>query len=140
MDNRIEHVLNELKTSLGLKKFVLHTYSLSQEVSAFGGFDILLSADWLPPAVEIPEEDDLLPDGTVSVRYSLRYQQLLLATTQGERSFAEALATSEEQFIQWTEQQTGLDFEDDFILTNRSETAIEGAVIHNGIPVQTDGF
>ncbi|REB07262.1 hypothetical protein DVB69_10465 [Sporosarcina sp. BI001-red] len=140
MDKRIEAVLEELKKTLGLQQFVLHTHSLSQEVSAFGGFDILLTADWLPPATATPEDDDMLPDGTVSTRYSLRFQQLLFAVTQGERSFADSVASSEEQFIQWMEQQTGFRGGEDFVLTNRHENGIEGASVHNNIPIHTDGF
>lgn len=140
LDNRIEAVLEELKKTLGLQQFVLHTHSLSQEVSAFGGFDILLIADWLPPATAAPEDEDLLPDGTVSIRYSLRFQQLLFAVTQGQHSFADSIATSDEQFIHWAEQQTGLRVGEEFVLTNRHENGIEGAAVHHRIPIHTNGF
>ncbi|MCM3758197.1 hypothetical protein M3197_12050 [Sporosarcina aquimarina] len=140
MDQRIETVLEELKVMLGLKQFVLHTHSLSQEVSAFGGFDILLTADWLPPATEAPLDDDILPEGTVSTRYSLRFQQLRLAITQGEKSFADPIASSEEAFLKWSHQHTGLRAGNDFVLTNRTGNGIEGLVVHNDVPVQTDGF
>lgn len=140
MDQRIETVLEELKSMLGLNKFVLHTYTLSQEVSAFGGFDILLNADWLPPAAKAPDEDDILPDGSVSIQYSLRFQQLRLTTTQGEQSFADPIASGEEAFLEWTNIYTGLRFGNDFVLTNRTENGIEGLVVHNDVPVQTDSF
>lgn len=140
MDQRIETVLEELKKSLGLQQFVLHTHSFSQEVSAYGGFDILLSADMLPPETAITESDDMLPDGTVSIRYSLRYQQLLQAVTQGERSFADSVASDEDAFLKWTYQHTDLGKGNEIVLTNRTENGIEGVIVHNDIPVQTDGF
>ncbi|MGG0644425.1 hypothetical protein ABE021_10845 [Sporosarcina gallistercoris] len=139
MDKRIEAVLEELKNTLGLQQFVLHTHSLSQEVSAFGGFDILLIADWLPPAVTIADEDDMLPDGTVSTRYSLRFQQLRNVSTQGMNSFAEPIAENEEAFLMWIQQQTGLFAGDTLVLTNRSRYGIEGDVMHHNVSVQTDG-
>lgn len=142
MDKRIETVLEEVKTSLGLKQFVLHTHSLSlsKEMSAFGGFDILLTADWLPPAAKAPKGDDILPDGSVSTRYSLRYQQLQNASTQGEQSFADPIAANEEEFLTWMQQQTGFGSGNTIVLTNRTRNGIDGDVLHQQIPVQSDGF
>ncbi|MDW0109552.1 hypothetical protein [Sporosarcina aquimarina] len=140
MDKRIETMLEEVKTSLGLKQFVLHTHSLSKELSAFGGFDISLTADWLPPGANAPEEDDILPEGSVSTRYSLRFRQLQNVSTQGEQSFAEPIAASEEEFLKWMQQQTGLCTENTIVITNRIHNGIDGDVMHQQIPVQTDGF
>ena len=140
MDKRIETVLEELKKTLGLQQFVLHTHSLSQEVSAFGGFDILLTADFLPPTVDSPEEEDMLPDGTVAISYSLRFEQLRTVITVGDCSKAESIGSTEAQFVQWVENQTGLRVGNGFVLTNRSEFGIEGTLMHNDIPVQTNSF
>lgn len=140
MDKRIEVVLEELQRTLGLQHFVLHTHSISQEVSAFGGFDTLLHADWLPPAAALPEDEDFLPDGTVSIKYSLRFQQLLFAITQGQSSSALPIAANDDQFIHWVEQQTGLCIGETFVLTNHHEYGIEGTAVHKGIPIYTNAY
>lgn len=140
MDKRIEAVLEELKKTLGLQQYVLHTHSLSQEVSAFGGFDILLTADLLPPTVDSPDDEDMLPGGAVAISYSLRFEQLRSVITVGDCSKAESIGSTEAQFLQWVENQTGLRMGNGFVLTNRSEFRIEGTIIHNDIPVQTNSF
>ncbi|WP_025784310.1 hypothetical protein [Sporosarcina sp. D27] len=140
MDKRIETVLETLKKTLGLQLFVLHTHSLSQEVSAFGGFDILLTAELLPLTVDSPEDEDMLPEGAVAISYSLRFEQLRSVITVGNCSKAESIGSTEAQFVQWVENQNGLRMGNGFVLTNRSEYGFEGTLMHNDIPVQTNSF
>ena len=143
MDNRIETILEKLKIALGLQTFVLHSQQLTEELSAFGGFDVLLSADLLPP-ISVPiERDDPLPEGAVSIMYSLRFQQLRYAVTVGGVSKANSLTTEEDKeayFLQWLELQTDLQKEENFQLKNRTNESVEGVFVLNGIPVSTEGF
>lgn len=143
MDKRIETILAELTTTLGLQQFVLRSYELTKELSAFGGFDILLSADWLPPVSDAIEEDDLLPEGAVSVIYSLRFNQLRYAGAVGRISVANPITSDnnkEEYFLNWLEQQTGRLSEKNFRLTNRTEERVEGRFVLDGTPVSTEGY
>ncbi|GEM_PF-5848337 len=141
MDSRLHEVLEQVISAAGLQEFHLHTFELFERPSAFGGTDIILSAVWLPEDAESPGEEELMPEGAVSVDYSLRFRQLQLLVTTGGVSRAEPLTVDDDKaafFQQWAERQTDLKFGETLTFTNRTETGIEAVLSHGGFPVSTE--
>ncbi|GKV68697.1 hypothetical protein NCCP2716_11950 [Sporosarcina sp. NCCP-2716] len=141
MDPRTKAILEQVSSAAGLQRCRLHTYDFFERPSAFGGSDIILSAVWLPEGAASPGEEELMPVGAVSVDYSIRFRQLILAVTTGGVSGAVPLTEDTDKavfFRKWAEMQTGLTFGETLTVTNRTETGFEAVLSYGGFPVSTE--
>ncbi|WJY28262.1 hypothetical protein [Sporosarcina trichiuri] len=141
MDLRIEKITEQISEMIGLQNCRLHNTSLFERPCAFGGTDIIVSCDWYPADTDVEEEDVNLPDGAVSVDYSLRFGQITLAVAAGGTSCAMPLTADSDKtafFKKWAEQQTGLEFGQSLTLTAAGEDGYEAILTHGGFPLATE--
>ncbi len=138
VDQRIQQILDETVIKFGLEQYRLETWDVRQLFNDLGKQSYVLMAQWFPNDLSKNIEDDVSPDGTVSITYMIqeqRYERVIFVN--GKSYSSQMLFTHKtvEEVAAWVENETGLTFGSGFRLNEAQENGYRFIIDVDGIPL-----
>ncbi|MGN7387935.1 hypothetical protein [Sporosarcina sp. SAFN-015] len=125
MDKRVQAIADKASMEFGLDHYHLGRYSFYTKRN---GTDYELNMEWFPNDTEAPIEEDINPDGTVSIDYNIqqdRFQSVIFTRGTTFSTVRPFTKKTIEEAAAWLERQTGLVYEQDFFAEQASDNGFQ---------------
>jgi len=128
MDKRLQNIVDEAQEKFGLDAYRLERHAIYKERDTMGHAYYTFNMEWYPKGYNEPIEEDYNPEGTAIVEYAIQKQHFSnVSFVQGE-SFSTKThfpGKTADEVAAWLEKETGLEYKQDFKLTQANANGFQ---------------
>jgi len=140
---KLEMMLTETKEELGLEDYYLKAYEIERDVNYFNETTYSLSMEWIPNELKDEDQEDYNPTGSAIVEKDLftgRLNHIIFVHEVNLSTKPLIQNPSKSGVIEWIEAETGLSYEQEFMLTSESDGDYKFIACHNKVPLYPAGY
>lgn len=119
MDTRIQELVNLTQEKWGLDNYFLHTSELYQRLTESNETIYTLNMEWFPNHHKDWNDEEENPEGTASIDINIHTRQFESVIFVGGITYVDKVhfpQKDKKEIIAWLEKETGLQYEQQFIL------------------------
>lgn len=139
MDKRLAALIDRTRERFGLKDYFLKRHQLYRSVTILNETIYTLSMEWFPNH-EQNHDDDYNPVGTASIELEIKSEKYTSVIFVEGKTFATGVSFqgfSTNDIIEWVEQETGLQYHNQFFLHKEDEGNLQFRECIDGIPLSS---
>lgn len=142
IDTGIQELIDFTREKFGLWNYYLKSHSFDRRVNIFNKTIYTFSMEWFPNDVVEPVDEDENPGGTASIEIDIQTSRLKSAIFVMGQTFAQNGVTfaDKNDIVKWVEQETGLMYEQQFVLRNEEEGELHFSECIDGVGVSPSGM
>ena len=128
MDKRLQKIVDEAQEKFGLDAYWLERHAINKERDTMGNANYTFIMEWFPNGHNEPIEEDYNPEGTAIVEYNIQKQYFSgVSFVQGESFSAKTHfpGKTADEVAAWLEKETGLQYKQDFKLTQANANGFQ---------------